>query len=379
MLSMRQLHAFAEALGETPALTVYGSSRYEDPTSRREWRVALDAELKRITNSLTGAPHAERMDYARAAEFVNGILAAGAIPESALGWVIVATADRVVLAEPIAAFAPVAAFWRPGMMLAPFARTLAAGAGALVVVADGRSVRLLRFANERLSELETLHALTISRPSYHMSAPPRRGFHGGTRGTTGRDAAERDRRAARGRMIRQAAARLAVLCEASERILLGGIPQAATAIQDALPGELVARSRVIALDVHAGDAAMREAARRAVHEAREEEERVVVTEVLAARAQGSKAVIGVGETLRRLEEGAVARLVMTERFLRDRPDDAERLVRAALAQHASLGIAPAGVADVLDEEGEGVGGTLRFVPGLPAQTQPAVASAPVSA
>jgi hypothetical protein len=211
-----------------------------------------------------------------------------------------------------------------------------------------------------------------------MSAPPRRGFHGGTRGKTGRDAAERDRRAARSRMIRQAAARLVVLSPAGEPILLGGIPQTATAIQDALPGDLVLRSRVIALDVHAGDADIREAARRAVDESRESEARAFVAEILAARAQGSKAVIGFAETLRRLDEGSVARLVMTDTFLRTRPDDAERLVRAALARNAALGIAPAGVAEALDEEGEGVGGSLRFVPGqLPLPTQPAEVSASV--
>ena len=168
------------------------------------------------------------------------------------------------------------------------------------------------------------------------------------------------------------------LIDSRQPILLGGIPQAATAIQDALPGELVLRSRVIALDVHAGDADIRESARRAVHESREEEERAFVAEILAARAQGSKAVIGVAETLRRLDEGSVALLVMTDRFLRTRPDDAERLVRAALARNAALGIAPAGVAEALDEAGEGVGGSLRFVPGqLPIQTQPAEVNASV--
>jgi hypothetical protein len=364
MLTTTRLYELARELDDTPALTVYASSRYEDPRARREWRVALDLELQRLASSLAKATHREREEFTRAVANLEGMRAGSAIPASARGWLAVATAERVVLAEPLPGAVPVEAAWRRGIAIAPFVRVLAERGSAIVTVADGRSARLYRYAEDTLEELEAFSALAISRSAYHMSAPPRRGFHAGTRGGTGRDAAERDRRAARARMVRQVAARLTTLASPEDRLLLGGMTQVAAAIRDVLPPELVRRARVIELDVHASQADIRRAAAATLAEDLRDRERAFVEELVTTWADDGRAVLGVPASLQRLADRAVARLVVTDRLLRAHPEEAERAVRMALDQDATLGYASGPAAERLDARGEGMGASLRFVPGL---------------
>jgi hypothetical protein len=361
MLTSTRLHDLARELESTLALTVYGSSRYEDPAARREWRLALDLELQRIARAVEGAPHREREDFARAVGHLEDRLAGDRIPSAARGWLAVATAKGIELVEPFAVDMPVEARWGLGIRVAPSVRVFGQRGAAIVAVVDGRSGRLYRYEDDIVQELESFTALAVSRPAYHMSAPPRRGFHRGTRGTTGRDAAERDRRAARARMIQQIVGRLTTVASASERLLLGGMSQVAIAIRDALPADLAPRASVIELDVHASEADLRRAAGRALADALQADEAAFVDSLVATWTDAGRAAVGIPASLQRLDERSVARLVVTERLLREHPEDAERAVRLALEQGADLGYATETAAARLDTLGDGIGVALRFV------------------
>ncbi|HSJ63008.1 MAG TPA: hypothetical protein VK922_03770 [Gemmatimonadaceae bacterium] len=373
MLTSTRLHDLSRELESILALTVYGSSRYEDPATRREWRLALDLELQRIAQALEGAPHREREDFARAAGHLEDLLAGHRFPTAARGWLAVATAERIELAEPFAVDIPVEARWGRGMLVAPSVRVLGKRGAAIVAVVDGRSGRLYRYEDDIVRELESFTALAVSRPAYHMSAPPRRGFHRGTRGTTGRDAAERDRRAARARMIRQIVGRLTTIAVAGERLLLGGMSQMAIAIRDALPADLAARAAVIELDVHASEADLRRSAGRALAEVLRSDLAAWVDSLVATWTDAGRAAVGIPASLQRLAERSVARLVVTEHLLREHPEDAERAVWLALEQGADLDYATDAAAARLDRVGEGIGVALRFVAMAP--PSPTVASA----
>ena len=162
-------------------------------------------------------------------------------------------------------------------------------------------------------------------------------------------------------MIQQVVARLTTLASAGERLLLGGVSQVAIGIRDALPANLAARASLIELDVHASEAVIRRATGRALADALQADQAAFVDALVAKWTDAGRAAVGIPASLQRLDERSVARLIVTERLLREHPEESERSVRLALDQGADLDFATDAAATRLDAVGEGIGVALRFV------------------
>jgi stalled ribosome rescue protein Dom34 len=195
-----------------------------------------------------------------------------------------------------------------------------------------------------------------------MSAPSRRGFHAGTRGTIGKDALQREQHTARDRMVHRAADRLTEIVEADSWILVGGIPEVANALIAALPDAVRPRARAVDLDVHASEAGIRLTTERELTEASRARTAAVIDDLAARRAEDGRGVLQLPQTLQMLREKSVERLIFTDGLVREHPDDAEAAIRLALEQGADIELVSGEGADRLDTEAHGIAAALRFVP-----------------
>ena len=80
----------------------------------------------------------------------------------------------------------------------------------------------------------------------------------------------------------------------------------------------------------------------------------------ACAGAGDRAGRGWNETYRALAAGAVDTLLLARGLIEGSPDDAERLVRLALAQGADVEELGEELGERLMRESEGVGARLRF-------------------
>jgi stalled ribosome rescue protein Dom34 len=186
------------------------------------------------------------------------------------------------------------------------------------------------------------------------------GFHNGTRGGTGADEYDRERRAAFERMRRELIARLEVLAGERAWVFVGGSGPIPATVIDALPARLRARARRISgVDGRMGRAALRAAVERTVAEASREQDEARVRELLEGRDAGRRGVTGAMAALGALQVHAVDSLLLTGDFIDREPERAESLVRQALAQGAEVEQVSGPAAERLDATG-GVAAHLRF-------------------
>lgn len=373
MLTWQELVAFERALRTTKVLSVYVGGAAADPAARDVWRRELRQLVEQRRAELRAAPHEERAAFDRCVARLEEALAPYTGTVRARGWMGVFAArpeghgepgetGRDEYAGPLPAPppAPLVA-WEDGMRAAPCVAALSAQRHAIVAVVDSRLARVHRWANDRLETLETLRAHVHVGPTDHMGYPPRGGFHTGTRGAAGADAADREQQRGTETMLHELADRLELLAGPRGLMLVGGIPEVAAAAMAALPERLRPRARIVMLDVHATDAQVGAAARRAAAEAREEKELEAVAMLVDLQAAGGRVVIGVPPVREALREHAVQSLWLSPTLVRDAPLDAEAVVRAAFDHMLEPEVVTGEAARRLDEAG-GAGALLRFVP-----------------
>jgi stalled ribosome rescue protein Dom34 len=92
---------------------------------------------------------------------------------------------------------------------------------------------------------------------------------------------------------------------------------------------------------------------------RERRDLIAVNDALNKAVPSGFGVVGPSQTLSALERGRVKDLFISERFLREHPDDAEFGVRHARRQGARVVIASGKSASALDAEG-GMVARLRY-------------------
>jgi hypothetical protein len=256
------------------------------------------------------------------------------------------------------------AVWSTGPCLSPYIRALKQTRSVIVAISDARKTRLFRYRVGQLEHLDDVRSHVASPPAAHMGNAPRLGFHGGTRGRTGRDAAQRTMRAGRDRMIGIAAQRITELADGDGWIVLGGIHRVATRIAERLA--LAMPNRVIvldSLDIHSTDAEISDAAARAASMLRDADDGRRLTEIYDASGAHALGVLGLEETRLALDQRCVRDLLITRRFIEANAAEAERVIRDAFGQDASIEEVSRDVAARLDEIG-GVAAGLRFRPAL---------------
>lgn len=363
MLTRTELSDLERSLRGTATLTVYLESAAADPAERTAWRRRLTEELDAVRRALRDAAHAEREAFERAVTHLEARLDGTDERPPSHGWVGLVTPDGVRHAAALPVPVPTLVAWGDGMRIAPYLRALAPSGPVTVAVADSRKVRIYSLRDGVLEAHGTLHARAHVGPVTHMGGPPRPGFHTGTRGAAGTDAADRALLAGRERMLRELAERLVDVAGPEGWILVGGIPEVATAALGCLPHGLRGRTRQVdGLDVHATPAEIAARAGAAVSELRQEDSMAAVGEALDRYGAGGAAAIQREGVLEALRQGAVDRLYLSERFLHDDPITAEQAVRAAFDQDADVTFVDAPAAGRLDSEARGVAARLRFAP-----------------
>jgi hypothetical protein len=362
MLTHVQLVALHRALSKKRVLSVYLDGSASDPAMQRSWRVQLDHNLLDLRRWLADSPHAEREEFDRCVRWLDGAVAGFIAGIGAPGWAAFITAEGVHEAQALPAPTPTLAVWSTGPSIAPYVRVLKEHRPVVVVVADARKASIYRYQSGKPDRVEVVRAHHVVDRPHHMGTPARQGFHTGTRGSAGRDAAQRSLLQGRTRMLTEAADRAQELAGSDGWILIGGIKRVAARLAERLETHAPHRvTQVSTLDVHATESDIADVAREAASELRDRVDDRRVAEILdLAGAQGLGAV-GPADARLALERSCVRDLYVTHRYLEDHASDAEMAIRAALDQDAFVEEVSGPAAERLDRLG-GMAAGLRFRP-----------------
>ena len=377
MLTHIELLSLSHLLRKDLVLSVYIGGAAEDPAQQGAWRVRLDNSLKTLRWSLERSSHAERAVFDSCVTLLEERLARADRPTGAPGWAAFITTKQVHEAGPVLAEVPTTAVWTTGPCVTPYLRALKQSRPVAVVIIDASAARLYSYVAGELTPVETVHAHAATEPPLHMGNPPSVNFHGGTRGSTGRDAAQRTRTEGTNRMVDRVAHAVTAAAGQDGWIVVGGIPgaggQLARVVERFAAGRVV---RADALDVHATDAEVALAAQHGASALRDAADLRRVMEIIENAEPTGLGSLGAPATAYALDQSSVRELYLTERYVEDHLTSAEDAVRAALAQRAVVEIVSRDVARRLDDHG-GIGALLRYR--LPARspaagtTEPAVA------
>jgi hypothetical protein len=360
------LAALERELHDRQVLSVYIDGTTGDPATKRAWRVELDRRLAELRSGLPG-DGADRESFDTCVRLLEARLSKFNGALGSAGWMAFITPDAVHLAGrlPVATATQVA--WERGIRASPCLRSLKHGTPVVIALVDAHEVKLFRWWNDELERLKPVRAHSLGNGHDHLGAPPRERFHPGVRGATGHDAAQRDAEEATERMLASAAERSVRFANRDGWILVAGIPrvraQAAKFVAGLAPGRVL---ELDAIDVHATEARIRDAARTGASAIRNASDRARLADLIDRIGPNARATLGPETTRRALELGRVRELYITQRFLDEHTADSELAVRRAFQQGAHVEAVSGSAAEKLDHYG-GVGARLKF-----AQPEPVV-------
>lgn len=361
MLTRSEIVDVERSLRGSLVLSVYLDRVPPDPGQRTAWRTRFDHALERARENVAARP--ERQAFDLAAGLLREELESLSGARGAAGWMGYLTADAVRLRASLPVPVPLLVRWGHGALIAPALRALKEARIAVVAIVDSRSARLLRYGNGIIQPLQTLHAHTPVDELSHMGAPPRRGFHSGTRGPTGTDAAERELRAGRAQMMRELAARMLDLAGTDGWLLFGGAPAAAREAFSTMPKSAASRTLLMPdVPLRLSDSRIARSAARGASILRRREELGAVRTLLERAGARGRAATRADAVENALAAGAVQRLLITTRCIEGVTEEAEALVRAAFDDGADVEVVSGEAAELLDAEARGVGALLRFTP-----------------
>lgn len=377
MLTYQGLVDLERALRDKTVLSVYVNGENSDPATRDRWRADLRHSFDDIESWLRESSHAERENFAACRDAALKELA-GFVPNlGERGWTGFFTADGPYHLGTVPVAIPTMAAWSTGACVAPYIRALKENRPVLVAVVDSTQARLFRYVEGQVNLLETVERKAAVDQPYHMSSPPRTGFHTGTRGRAGTDAAQKEEQNATDRMLSNVAERIGTLATDGAWIVIGGIPVVATAALAQLAPDAAARAmKAEHLDVHATDAQVSECARDSASKLRDTDDLKRIEEAMSAAESGGAGAIGVVDTKRALDLAQVRELFITEKFLENHAADANAAVQRAMDEGAAVEHVSGEAAVRVDALG-GMAARLRYAP--PRELQEALGSGTVPA
>ena len=359
MLSHEQLGRLTRTLHDRKILSIYLDVAARDPAQKRAWRTQLDDSIRRIRDGTPASPDKERTAFDHAVALLDAQIASASTARS---WVGFACGKEVHHSESLPVRTPSVVAWDTGPRVAPYLTALRQCRPVILAEVNAEGARLYRYDAGNLEKLEQLRAHVTVEPQHHMGSMPRRGFHTGTRGSTGTDAAQRELREGTRRMLRELSQRLTTLAGADGWIIIGGTPLPAKAARAALPKALTSRSLIVPeMHIWASDAQIRECAESGATALQDAHDLAAVSyAVRQAGAGRGRGVVGPEATLRALETGAVERLYLSERFIEMSPETGDEAVRSALDHGASPEVVDGAAATRLDRFAEGMAARLRY-------------------
>jgi len=360
MISYAELIQLERRLRDAPVLSVFLEEMPEDPAMRHGWHVQITDAIREVrdTHALAGPVERGRLEQA-IDRFERHLAALGSVRSH--GWVGYFGPDRTHLAEALPVAVSTVLSWGRGAWVAPLLRALKESRPAIVGIVDSRAARLYRYREGVAVHVDTLRAPLHTEAVSHMGSSAAAGFHGGTRGRSGKDQLDRERLAARKRMWSTLSERMIKLAGADGWLLIGGAPIAAREARSALPPREAARSYLLA-DLRLG-ASLSEIAHSAASGAsflRRQEDLGSVRYVMELAGQHGRGVIGLASTLEALEQHCVARLYMSIGFVDHCASDAERTARAAFDQGAPVEVVAGAGGSLLDARAGGIAGALHY-------------------
>ena len=353
------LAELSQTLGEQLVLSVYLARTNEDPGQGQAWRKRLDAALSDVRADLEARAPAELSAFERATDRVmSGLDSFGRILPSE-GWCALATEERLWLSEGLPFQPHELVRWRAGASIAPYVRALKVGRPAVLAVLTRMHTDLYRYEGGEFSGPTKLHAEWPAAEAGDVGVSKRASTVSGVRGTTRTDYMERARDENMRRHRKELTEALIEMAGDDGVVVLGGTQKAISAVRNdlekTLPGR-IAEAPELAFDTAREDllAHLRTAASSLTEERQ--------ARLMDQCADPHRGCHGWNETYRALAAGAVDTMLLARGMIESTPDDAERLVRLALAQGAEVEEVGGELGERLAAKGGGVIARLRFVP-----------------
>jgi hypothetical protein len=368
MLTFEKLVDLERALREKTVLSVYVNGTSSDPATRDRWSVDLRHSFDDIESWLRGSSHSEREAFAACREMALKELRA-LPPTRERGWTGFFTADGPSYVGTLPVPVQTLAAWSTGACVAPYIRALKENRPVIVTVVDRTQARIFRYVEGEVALVESFERKLIADQPYHMGHPPRVGFSSNTRGRTGTDAAQKEELSATNHMLAEIASRIGILAHDGAWIVVGGIPDVATAaLRQLAPAAATRSMRAEHLDVHATEAQVAECARDSASKLRDADDLKRIEEAVSAAETGRAGAIGVMDTQKALDLAQVRELFITQKFLENHAADANGAVRRAMDEGAVVEHVSGEAAARLDALG-GMAARLRYAPAREAALQ----------
>lgn len=359
MSNWNDLLSFTRAHSGELTLSVYLAAAPSAPSERQSWMVVLRQQLNTLRDQLSDAPVAEADAFAECVErlFVQ-LPAQGTLPrDHSWAFFRAASGDELMLAIPPGVETSV--HWGLGARVVPFLK-VAEPEEALIAQVDRQLARITHFINGTFEPPIVLEAEKFDEVGSFMGAAPRQGFHGGTRGRAGADESQRARREASEKLRNATVKKVMAMAGNTMPILVGGMPESAVQLLEALPPALAERAIVVP-DLRMGEANhLMDPMRAAMHTLRARRQQERIAQLREAAYDTGKAALGFETAKYAAERGAIAELIFSESAWRKHPDGIESLVRDALAEGAQVEWAEPAAERELDGKINGVAALLRF-------------------
>ena len=353
------LAGFSRALEGQMVLSVYVARENEDPGMGSAWMKRLEGRLAELRVDLEAMSPSEVPAFDRAVDWVLSAAESFGRVLPHEGWCAYATGDRLWLAEGLSFRPTEMVRWRLGAAVAPLVRALKEERPVVLAVLSGLHASVYRYEHGELSTPVELHAEWPAAEAGDVGISKRASRASGVRGATKADYTKRAEDENVRRHHKQLEDVLRQMAGDSDVVMLGGTQKAIRAVRKDL--EEVLRGRLAEVPEVTYDSTreelithLRAAASRLTAERQ--------AELLDACEDPTKGSTGWNETYRALAAGAVDRLLISRSMVEVTPDDAERLVRLALAQGATVEEVGGDLASRLMGEDGGVCARLRFVP-----------------
>jgi len=357
MLTRRDLADLSRTYEDELVLSVYIARLASNPGSRGAWRLRLDGALGAIRAEVERETPEDLAAFERATEYIkSGLEDFGRVlPHD--GWAAFATKSGLLHAEVLPFAPPELARWRQGLYAAPYVRTFKSGRLVLLAVMDTWLARLLRYQDGKLVPLSDIETERPSLDATDVGAPSRVSPRSGTRGMTRTDYAQRmlDEES---RRQRKHAVEAILSLAGDGGVALGGMPKTVAGVRHDLEEKLEGRIvEVPDISFDSSEADLVAAAARAASELSQARQAQLLE---ACRQTPERGSLGWNRTYRALAAGAVDTLLVSRNLIEATPDDAERLVRLALAQGAEVEELGDELGARLWAESDGVAARLRF-------------------
>ena len=339
-------------------LSVYLGRQSSDPGDRGAWRLRLGGALDTIRSCLEREAPIDIPAFERAARHLAVELEAHGrvLPDE--GWTAFATEERLWHAESLP-FRPLDVVrWRQGLYAAPYIRTLKGRRPVVLAVLTRMHATLYRYLDGELDSGVEMHAEWPAAEAADVGVSKRASAASGIRGATRTDYTQRTVDENAKRLRKQVVETLAEMAGDEGGVVLGGTGKAISAVRKDLEPKLEGRIvEAPELSFDSSPAELLEVVARAASTlTRSRQARLL--DVCAGA--GSRASRGWNQTYRALAAGAVDTLLVARGLIESTPDDAERLVRLALAQGADVEELGEELGERLMAETEGVAARLRF-------------------